>query len=307
MIVSASYKTDIPAFYAEWFRNRLQAGYCKMVNAYNRAQQRTVSLRAEDVDAFVFWTKNIGPFRPALAEVAARGVPFIVHLTLNPYPRQLEPALPAAQRRVEQVRWLARAYGPRVVVWRYDPILFSELTPLGYHLAEFSALADQLAGSVDEVVVKFANLYRKTTRNLHRASRSEGFAWWDPPAEEKCELLSELGAIARARGLRLRLCSQPELLVAEVEPSVCVDPIRLADVAGRPVSAVARGVRPGCRCAAAIDIGEYDTCPHGCVYCYAVEAQERAVTQLRQKHDPTAEYLIMPRQAAPGSAQLALF
>lgn len=307
MIISASRKTDLPTFYGEWFRNRLRAGYCKMVNAYNRRQHRTVSLQPEDVDGFVFWTKNLGPFLPALADVTERGVPFLVQYTINTYPKELEASVLDTSRAVEHCRRVADEYGSRVLVWRYDPIVVSDLTPLDWHLNRFADLAESLSGCLDEVIVKFANFYRKTKRNLSRAASERGFEWWEPTVEQKMDLLRQMADIAAAQRLRLSLCSQPELLVDGVEKASCIDAARLTDVAGRPIHAVTKGVRPGCECAAAVDIGEYDTCPHGCVYCYAVERRQAALDRYRHRHDPQAEYLIVPANTGSVAEQLSLF
>ena len=139
MIISASYKTDIPTFYGEWFGNRLDAGYCKMVNPYNRKAYR-VSLELEDVDGFVFWTKNAGPFLGKLAVISERGYPFIVQYTINGYPRALEFSVVDSERSVEHMRVIAETYGTDVGVWRYDPILVSSDTPIDFHRRNFSSL-----------------------------------------------------------------------------------------------------------------------------------------------------------------------
>ncbi|HMO85580.1 MAG TPA: DUF1848 family protein, partial [Lacipirellulaceae bacterium] len=123
MIISASYKTDIPAFYGKWFMNRLHAGYCKMVNPWNRKQVIRVSLARHDVDGIVFWTKNIGPFVDDLAEVHRLGFPFIVQHTINGYPKALEFSVVNAPRSVENFRRLSEEYGADVCVWRYDTIV----------------------------------------------------------------------------------------------------------------------------------------------------------------------------------------
>ena len=180
MIISASYKTDIPTFYGEWFGNRLDAGYCKMVNPYNRKAYR-VSLEPDDVDGFVFWTKNAGPFLGKLAVISERGYPFIVQYTINEYPRALEFSVVDSPRSVEHMRVIAETYGPAVGVWRYDPILVSSDTPIDFHRRNFSNLARSLEGYTDEVVVSFAQVYRKTLRNLNWAADEFGFSWEDPP------------------------------------------------------------------------------------------------------------------------------
>jgi hypothetical protein len=289
MIISASYRTDIPAFYGEWFMNRLDAGYCLVENPYS-GQPYRVSLHREDVDGFVFWTKNLTPFLDALAVLRERGFPFVVQYSITGYPRQLEFSVVDAARAVAQVRGVAAGYGGRVPVWRYDPILFTSLTPPAFHRENFTRLAAALAGSTDEVVISFAQIYQKTRRNLSWAARESDFTWEDPPGPAKLELAAELTAIAREYGMQLTVCSQNQYIVAGAAAARCVDAGRLADVAGRPVRAPVKGNRPDCACHLSRDIGAYDTCPHGCVYCYAV--RERALAQSRHReHDPAGEFL----------------
>jgi len=104
------------------------------------------------------------------------------------------------------------------------------------------------------------------------------------------DLLDRLAAVALDQGMAPTLCSQPELLGPGLGEARCIDAERLADVAQRPIAARESGNRPGCRCALSRDIGAYDTCPHGCVYCYAVADRDRAVANFRE-HDPEAEML----------------
>jgi len=222
MIISASYKTDIPTFYGEWFMNRLRAGYCKMVNPYNRHVIR-VSLHPETVDGVVFWTKNVGPFLKHLPDVKRMGFPFVLQHTINGYPRALEQAVVDAQRAVEHMHHVADTFGPRVAVWRYDTIINSSLTPRDYHVETFSRLAKSLEGATDEVVVSFAHLYRKTLRNMEHAAKEHGFTWSDPDDEWKKSLATELAVAASAHGIRLSICrcgrkksSAPGILVNEL-------------------------------------------------------------------------------------------
>ena len=290
MIVSASYKTDIPAFYGKWFRNRLEAGYCRMANPYNRNQRFTVSLRREDVDGFVFWTKNIAPFMGVLDEVHYLGFPFIVHYTINAYPRALESRVVDAKRSIESLCEVAEKYGPRTAIWRYDTIILSSLTDANFHRQNFATLAKELSGSTDEVVVSFMQVYGKTRSNMNEAARRQGFEWDDPASDQKRELLDDLVEIASRYRMQLTICTQPDLMVTGAAEARCIDAQRLMDVAGRPFRARIRGVRSGCGCFEARDIGDYDTCPHGCVYCYAVRSRTLALSRYQQ-HDPNGEYL----------------
>jgi hypothetical protein len=290
MIVSASYRTDIPAFYGAWFRNRLAAESCRVANPYGgRAYE--VRLDPDSVDGFVFWTRNVAPFQAALDEVAAAGIPFVVHYSVTGYPRGLETSVTKPEQSVARIHDLASRHGPRIAVWRYDPVLITSATPAAWHRETFSRLAAAMAGAVDEVVLSFAQIYAKTRANLDRAAKRHGFCWRDPDDGEKRALLAELAGIAAAFGLRASLCAQPALLSPGLEEARCIDAGRLSDVAGRPVMARTKGNRPGCLCAESRDIGAYDSCPHGCAYCYAVRRPEAAKRRHRA-HDPDAEVLI---------------
>jgi hypothetical protein len=311
MIISASYKTDIPAFYGDWFMNRLRAGYCKMVNPWNRKQAMRISLDRSDVDGIVFWTKNIIPFLHHLEEVHRRGFPFVIQYTINAYPKALEFSVVNARRSVEAFRRLAEQYGPRVCVWRYDTIIVSSLTPLDFHRRNFESLCRDLEGATDEVVISFVHLYQKTLRNMNWAASEFGFEWEDPPAETKRQLASEMVEMARARGMKLAICAQPDYLVPGAADARCIDAERLESVAGKVIKAERRGGRKECGCFASKDIGDYDTCPHGCVYCYAVVNRPLAQARFHQ-HDPEGEYLFPVHDAVeavpgPRSQSLPLF
>jgi hypothetical protein len=309
MIISASYKTDIPTFYGEWFMSRLRAGYCKMVNPYNRRVIR-VSLQRETVEGIVFWTKNIGPFLKHLPEVRKLGFPFIIQHTINGYPRALEQAVVDAGKAVAHLRQVSDAFGPRVCVWRYDTIINSSLTPREYHIETFSRLANSLEGATDEVVVSFAHFYQKTLRNMEKAAKEHGINWSDPADDWKKSLATELASIAAAHNIRLTVCSQPQFIMPGCYEARCVDADRLADVVGKPVKACLKGNRKECGCFESRDIGEYDTCPHGCIYCYAVQNQALAKMRFKQ-HDPMGESLFpLPADAleqTKNDDQLGLF
>jgi hypothetical protein len=288
VIVSASYRTDIPAFYARWFLRRLNAGSCAVTNPYGGGTHE-VSLRPGEVDGFVLWTRNIRPLMPEL-DAVLRIAPFVVQFTVTSYSRALETSVISRDDAICQLHELRRRFGGRAAVWRYDPVVFTDGLDSTAHLASFAALARALAGAVDEVVLSVLHPYRKTRRNLDRAAVRHGFAWRDPAADEKRDLLQHLSAIAREHRIAPTLCSQPNLLAPGLGEASCIDAGRLSDVAQRPVTAGQSGNRPGCRCAASRDIGAYDTCPHGCVYCYAVADRDRAVANLRG-HDPDARRL----------------
>ena len=303
MLISASYKTDIPTFYGEWFMNRLRAGYCKMVNPYGRQEYR-VNLRREEqdgqegVDGIVFWTKNIGPLMKHLPEIRERGYPFVVQHTINGYPRELEARVIDYARTVECVRRVAGEYGPLPsgaprVIWRYDPIVFTPLTGMDVHKRTFEELAKALEGSTREVVISFAQLYKKTRHNMEEAGFSveehEAIAY--PEAEDDhraLHLAVYLAGVAAAHGMTLKVCSQERFLVPGIiEEAHCIDAAWFGQAYKK------HGNRAECACSASRDIGEYDTCPHGCVYCYAVRNRALALERYK-RHDPNGEFLFEP-------------
>lgn len=292
MIISASYRTDIPAFYGPWFLNRLKAGFVEVTNPYGGPVSR-VDLRPEAVDGIVLWTRNLAPLLPHL-EVVRAVAPVVVQYTVLGYPAVLDRSVVAPERSVEVLQRLASDHGPRVGVWRYDPIVLTSLTPPAWHVETFGRLSEALRGAVDEVVVSFVQIYRKTRRNLDRAAAEcftpQCFTWNTPEDTEKQALLRTLAPIATANGQRLTLCAQADLLLPGVEEAACIDPHRLADLRGSPLSAPAKPHRKTCRCAQSRDIGAYDTCPHGCAYCYAVQSRDRAKA-LYQAHDSMAAQL----------------
>ena len=290
MIVSASYRTDIPALYGRWFVARLAAGWCRVANPYGGPPAR-ISLLPADVDGFVFWTRNLEPFGGGLEAVTALELPFLVQFTVTGYPAALERSTIDAGRALAQMRDVRARWGARALVWRYDPVLFSSLTPPEWHEANFAGLARALEGTTDEVVVSVAQPYRKTARNLEAAARAHGFSWRDPPLDEKRALIARLAEIAAGHGMALTLCTQPALDgIPGTRPAACVDAVRLSDVAGRPLSARRKGNREGCACFESRDIGAYDTCPQGCAYCYAVSAHAVARGRVLA-HDPDSETL----------------
>jgi Domain of unknown function (DUF1848) len=298
LIISASYKTDIPTFYGEWFMNRLHDGYCKIVNPYG-GQIYTIDLTRDSVDGFVFWTKNIGPFMKYLPELRERGYPFMVQHSINGYPRELEFRVIDYTHTCEYMHQLAAEYGSDVVVWRYDPIVFTSLTTLDWHRHNFATLARTLQGATNEVVISFAQVYKKTRRNMDWAAREFTFAWDEHETTVQAhgrELVDELARMARAHGMQLKVCSQAAFLVPDVVAEArCVDADRLERISGTSLVGKVKlqGNRKECGCFASRDIGAYDTCPHGCVYCYAVQQRDVALQRFK-RHDPDGEFLFPP-------------
>lgn len=276
MIISASYRSDIPAFHGHWFLDRLAAGSVAVRNPYG-GRESIIDLRPAAVDGYVFWTRNPVPFLPALEAVETQEKPFVIQLTVTGMPRALERRTPAPDTMIAAMRALRGRYGPDVLVWRFDPILASPVWPLERQLRTFERLSAALRGVTDEVCVSWATLYRKSLRNLGKA----GIPVEDPAPEEKRAFLAKLADRAEANRMALTVCSQSDLVPAGGRPAACIDAARLSRVANREILARQKGNRPGCLCAASRDIGAYDSCAHGCLYCYAVADHDKARRSLK--------------------------
>jgi hypothetical protein len=260
-IVSASRRTDIPAFLSGWFSSALAACEATYRAPYT-GKPVTVPLGQEDVAAFVFWTRNPAPFLPVLSRLEGAGYPSIFHFTLTGLPKGLEPSVPDTADSVRSFRALSRLLGPERVQWRFDPVLPGE--PPGDLVARFDALSASLSGLTRRCTLSLAHPYRKSVR----ATRDIPGIWGPPDRlREGVDRIRQLG---EERGISVVSCCTPALAEWGIPPAACVDGALLRRLfPGAAVPGGARPTRPGCLCAPSRDIGEYRTCRHGCRYCYA--------------------------------------
>ncbi|MBT3817537.1 MAG: DUF1848 domain-containing protein [Candidatus Magasanikbacteria bacterium] len=291
MIISASRRTDIPAFYAPWFINRVRAGCLLTRNPRNANQVRRVSLYPEDVDVIVFWTRNPRPLFPFLAELDSLGYKYYFQYTLTGYPRILEPHVPQTNNAIEAFCDLSDYIGPDRIIWRYDPILLSNYTGLDYHISTFLKLATQLAGKTRKVVISFADLYGKTIRNLDKVS---GIQYMDiRKTPGLLHLLSNIIRIAKSFGMTVETCAETSVSSSlSMTRGKCIDDALIQRVFGINLTVKKdRSQRKACGCVESVDIGQYNTCLHGCTYCYATTSLD-AVQKKRQQHNPDSPFLI---------------
>ena len=284
VVLSASRATDIPAFYADWFMNRLRAGGFQWTNPFRPSQVQTVSLAQTRV--IVFWSKHPAGLLAHLDELTRSGFHFYFQYTLNDYEAEgCEPGLPPLADRIDLFRRLADRLGPDRVVWRLDPLLLTDRCGVPELLDKAARLAMRLAPYTRKLVFSFADIerYPGVRRNLARA----GIAAREFVPAEMEEFARELVAINRGSGLALATCAeQVDLSSHGIVHNRCVDGELMArlwpeDAAlmsflGSSRARKAQGQRKACRCIASKDIGRYGTCPHGCRYCYATRDPEAA-------------------------------
>lgn len=254
---------------------RLQAGYCTLVNPFNARQVTRVALCPEDVEAIVFWTRNPLPLLPYLPEIDAREYRYYFQFTLTGYPRIFEGNTPEMHEAVATFRRLAEKIGPARVIWRYDPIVLTNVTPPAYHLEQFARLADELHGATRRVVISLMDDYRHSGERLARLSEHGITPEALPPDSEAFgDLMRGLSRCAQAHGLEIMSCAEPiDLQPFGIAPGKCIDDAYIRRVLGVDVMwAKDKYQRPLCGCVASKDIGMYDSCPHACVYCYATRS-----------------------------------
>ena len=290
MIISASRRTDIPSCHFDWFMDCLNTGYADVPNPRSPKTLRRVDLRPEAVDAFVFWTKNPLPMESAVMDPKSLLNLYLYYFqfTLTPYGKDVERFLPDKNELISAFQRFSKVLGARRMVWRYDPILISPDYSVSFHTDHFEKYTAQLQGYTDTCVISFLDEYRFLQKALKKIG---GRA---PDEAEVFELAEKMSAIAGKYGLRVQTCSETvDLSGFGIKPGACIDAdlterlvlerkpelSRQGRQAGKQISMFpeeetpmfprAKGLRGACLCAGSIDIGKYDTCSNGCIYCYA--------------------------------------
>lgn len=301
MIISASRRTDIPAFYARWFINRIRAGFCDVPNPFNRQQVSHISLLPEDVEAIVFWTRNPRPLFPYLDELDERGYRYYFQYTLLGYPSEIDVSGPPLQASLLTFAELAQRVGRQRVIWRYDPIVLSEITPPEYHRTAYARLAHSLAGFTERSVISLMDDYPKIRARMQEMARQG--ARLLPVLVDKSEgqgslpgwpgeLLRDLAAIAQSNQMEIVSCAEEiDLRPFGIRPGKCIDDEIIERIFGLEVSHTKDpGQRNACGCVVSKDVGMYDSCLFGCQYCYATTSFARARAKYL-RHDPEAPSL----------------
>jgi len=290
-IISASRRTDIPAFYGDWMINRIKAGSCQTINPFN-GRIRDVSLRKSDCRAIYFWTRNPSPFLSKLRYIHDIGYRVFVHFTILDYPHVLDAHCPDLDQCFSNFRSLSTILGPGHVFWRYDPIIISRITPPEYHIEKFTVIASQLQHLTDRCYVSFVDFYGKTKNRFSRLEKERKIRAVQPDLKSKKSLLQNLAQIARKYDLAIHTCCEDDLIDENIFKGHCIggslvtEPNTISDqqLALKPT-------REECGCYESIDIGVYDSCLFDCIYCYATRSHATARKRF-ERHDPDSPLLI---------------
>lgn len=288
-IISASRRTDIPAFYGDWFMQRVREGVVGVVNPFG-GQRYRVSLRPEDVACFVFWSKDFTPFADHLKTLERLGYRFYFNYTVTALPSVFESNVdrPAA---MSTLKHLSQRYSPAHINWRFDPIILSNLSDEDFYLCAFESFAAELEGLVERCYFSFVNFYGKVRRNFKDLAKAQGVHVDEPSEELRIDLANRIADVAARHGITMHSCCGDYLLGERIQKAHCVDGVLIERLFGpSDVPYKDKGTRPECGCTESTDIGTYNTCPHGCVYCYA-NSNKVAARAASEQHDPNSAFL----------------
>lgn len=305
-IISASRRTDIPAYYGHWFMERIRQGWVGVVNPFNAAKY-SVLLRPDDVFFIVFWSKNYEPFLSSLEELDRMGYKFYFQFTITGNPEIFEPGVPGWKKTVETAKRLADRFSPEHVLWRFDPIVLSSVTPAAEVLDRFDQLSEAMEGSTVRCYISIVQYYRKILKAARKLNADEGLEFLVSEEElekivsimpdaagafrasigvnEKKQLAQEIAAIAMSRGIGTYSCCCDFLEQGGKTPvyrASCIDGELIEKLVCEKLIIKQGPTRENCECVESRDIGAYDTCPHGCVYCYANSNREMAESNYKK-------------------------
>jgi len=309
VIVSASRATDIPAFYADWFFDRLEKGYSVWTNPFNGAKSYVSYARTRLV---VFWSKNPRPLLPHLEKLREKGIRCYLHYTLNDYETEgLEHGIPPLDERIDTFLRFSELLGKELVIWRFDPLIRTDRIGVEELLRKAERIGDRLRGHTRKLVFSFADI--RTYRSVQGNLRRNDIRWREFDERQMLDTATGLAELNKKWGYTLATCGERiDLSQFGVRRNKCIDDeLIVRQFADDPLlmeflgverdglfgpetvvrkNAKDKGQRPFCGCIASKDIGEYDTCPHQCAYCYANRSDGKAAENYRlHRARPDAE------------------
>jgi DNA repair photolyase len=285
VILSVSRRTDIPAFYSKWFFNRLKEGFFLVKNPMNPHQISRVEINPSVIDCIVFWTKNPKPMLNQLDHL--NGYNYYFQFTITPYDKTTEPNVPRKKHIIDTFIELSERIGKEKVIWRYDPIILTDIYTKEYHYKWFEYLAQKLCNYTDKCVISFLDLYKKIERNMKEIKVT-------PLLKSDMEKMADrLSKIASKYNLILESCSEEiQLDKFGINHGKCIDDKLISMLIGCNINVQKdTNQREVCGCVKSIDIGAYNTCKHHCLYCYANFSKETVEKQILE-HDINSPLLI---------------
>lgn len=284
MILNTGCRTDIPAYYSKWFYKRVKEGYVLTRNPYYPSEVLRYRLDPDVVDCLCFCSKNPEPMLNRINEINKFNQFWFV--TVTPYGKDIEPNVPQKEQVMEAFKRLSKIVGINSVSWRYDPIFITEKYSLDFHIESFEKMAENLCGYVDNCVISFIDLYEKTKKNFPHGKKVTG--------EERMIIGKEFINIGKKYGITIRTCCEgTELKQFGADASGCMTKKVIEKAVGGSliIPKAKSSIRQECNCLLGSDIGMYNTCNHGCKYCYANYDMETVKNNMKL-HNPDSPFLI---------------
>ena len=283
MILNTGLRTDIPGFFSEWFYNRIEDGFVYVRNPYAKNQIYSYRLDPELIDCIIFCTKNPKPMFENLEKIDKFNQYW--HITITPYEKEIEPNVPPMNDVLESFKYLSKKLGKENVTLRYDPIFINEKYSLEKHIESFEYIANSLSDYTTEAIISFIDLYEKTKRNFPKAR--------EVTKDERLKLGKEFAQIGKKNNIIIKTCVEgTELDKFGIDSSGCMTKEVIERAINKNLNIPKQKARNGeCYCLLNNDIGEYNTCDHGCLYCYA-NSNKRMVKRNLKLHDPKSPILI---------------
>lgn len=284
MILNTGQRTDIPAFYAKWFHNRLKEGFVMVRNPYYPKLVTKFALDPKVVDVIGFCTKNPRPLFPYLEELKPFGQ--IWHISITGFEKDLEPNVPKIEEVIKDFQFLSKRLGAKAMSWRYTPIIVNEKYTVERHIKTFEEIARQLEGYTANVIFGFLDRYPKLSK-IHPELK-------DCSDEEKIFLSKAFLEIAKRHKMNLRLCSKEKWLVCygiDVDGCMRIEDYERSIGARLDVKEKMEARKGYCACFLSNDIGAYNSCPHLCAYCYANGRKEEVLRNFKT-HDDDSPLLL---------------
>ena len=283
MILNTGLRTDIPGFFSEWFYNRIDEGFVYVRNPYAKNHIYSYKLDPELIDCIIFTTKNPRPMFRNLEKIDKFNQYW--HVTITPYGKEIEPNVPPVDEVIDSFKFLSERLGKEKVTLRYDPIFISEKYSLEKHIDSFDYILDSLSDYTTEAIISFIDLYEKTKRNFPNAK--------EVTQDERLRIGEEFAKIGEKYNIKVKTCVEgTELERFGIDSSGCMTKEVIEKAINKNLNIPKQKARNGeCYCLLNNDIGEYNTCDHGCLYCYA-NSNKRLVKRNLKLHDPKSPILI---------------
>jgi len=266
LILSVSRRTDIPAFYSDWFYNRIKEGKVYVRNPMNPHKISSIALSPDNIDCIVFWTKNPSDsFISNLIILDDLKIPYYFQFTITSYNQTIECNVPKKNEIIEKFIKLSQKVGKEKIIWRYDPIFFNETYTLDYHKKYFTYLLEHLYKYTNKCIFSYFDFYKKIKKNIDINKISQ------LNENDEVEIASYMAKAVNKYNLSLETCCEKiNLQLLGIKKGHCIDSNLINKITNKNFNLIKdKNQRSECGCAESIDIGAYNTCKHNCIYCYA--------------------------------------